>query len=194
VVEECVSPTSTSPREQKKIIQGILDLLLHVLTTPQSSVTHLRAVGGAIQALEKFGTEMFLEIAGGSLQHWIRVILSLMNSIALSVRSIAVDFVVSLFGSTFDLLGNIDELALVFITVLPEVVAREIGLCSVSGHVMNLEDVEQSFWPLRRAFADVEDTNPLDDDRVDQQLSPVLSVFCRSCQAVIDGVLIEMRL
>jgi hypothetical protein len=59
---------------------------------------------------------------------------------------------------------------------------------------MNLEDVEQSFWPLRRAFADVEDTNPLDDDRVDQQLSPVLSVFRRSCQAVIDGVLIEMRL
>jgi hypothetical protein len=194
VVEECVSPSSTLPKEQKKMIQGILDLLLHVLTTPQSCVTHLRAVGGAIQALEKFGTDMFLEIAGGSLQHWIRVILSLMNSTALSVRSIAVDFVVSLLGSTFDLLGNIDETSLIFITVLPEVMAREIGLCSVSGLIRNLEDVEKSVWPLRRSFADVEDNNPLDDDRVDPQLSPVLSVFCRACQAVIDGVLIEMRL
>ena len=194
MVEECASPTSTFPKEQKKMIQGILDLLLHVLTTPQSCVTHLRAVGGAIQALERFGAEMFLEISGGSLQHWIRVILSLMNSISLSVRSIAVDFVVSLLGSTFDLLGNIDEIALIFITVLPEVAAREIGLCSVSGHIQDLDDVEKSVWPLRRSFADVEDTNPLDDDRVDPQLSPVLSVFCRACQAVIDGVLIEMRL
>lgn len=176
------------------MIQGILDLLLHVLTTPQSCVTHLRAVGGAIQAFEKFGIEMFLEIAGGSLQHWIRIILSLMNSIALSVRSIAVDFVISLLGSAFDSLGNIDELALIFVTVLPEVAAREIALCSVSGHINNLEDVEKSIWPLRRSFADIEDANPLDDDRVDPQLSPVLSVFCRGCQAMIDGVLIEMRL
>jgi hypothetical protein len=189
-----VNSVSLSPREQKKMIQGILDLLLHVLTTPQSCVTHLRAVGGAIQALEKFGTAMFLEIAGGSLQHWIRVILSLMNSVALSVRSISVDFVVSLLGSAFDLLGNIDELALIFATLLPEVVAREIALNSVSGHVKNLEDVEKAVWPIRRSFADVEDTNPLDDDRVDTQLAPVLSVFCRACQAVIDGVLIEMRL
>jgi hypothetical protein len=193
-VEESVNSISLSPREQKKMIQGILDLLLHVLTTPQSCVTHLRAVGGAIQALEKFGTAMFLEIAGGSLQHWIRVILSLMNSVALSVRSISVDFVVSLLGSAFDLLGNIDELALIFATLLPEVVAREIALNSVSGHVKNLEDVEKAVWPIRRSFADVEDTNPLDDDRVDPQLAPVLSVFCRACQAVIDGVLIEMRL
>ena len=194
VVEECAGPTAASPREQKKIVQGILDLLLHILTTPQSSVTHLRAVGGAIQALERFGTAVFLEIAGGSLQHWIRVMLSLMNSIALSVRSIAVDFVVSLLGSTFDLMGNIDELALIFATVLPEVVAREIGLYSVSGHISTLQDVEKAVWPLRRSFADVEDANPLDDDRVDPQLSPLLSVFCRACQAVIDGVLIEMRL
>ena len=194
VVEECAGPISASPREQKKMVQGILDLLLHILTTPQSSVTHLRAVGGAIQALEKFGPSIFLEIVGGSIQHWIRVMLSLMNSIALSVRSIAVDFVVSLLGGTFNLVGNIDELALVFITVLPEVMAREIGLYSVSGHVSDLQDVEKAIWPLRRSFADVEDANPLDDDRVDPQLSPLLSVFCRACQAVIDGVLIEMRL
>jgi hypothetical protein len=157
-------------------------------------VTHLRAVGGAIQAFEKFGTEMFLEIVGGSLQHWIRVVLSLMNSVALSVRSISVDFVVSLLGSVFNLFGNIDEVSLVFVSVLAEVAAREIALCSVSGHISNLEDVEKAVWPLRRAFADIEDANPLDDDRVDPQLAPILSVFCRACQAVIDGVLIEMRL
>jgi hypothetical protein len=194
VVEECASPLSTFPHEQKAIVQGILDLLLHVLTTPQSSVTHLRAVGGAIQALEGFGIEMFLEITGGNLQHWLRVVLGLMNSISLSVRSIAVDFVVSLLGSTFDLLGNIDEVALIFATVLPEVAAREIALHSVSGHIQDLEDVEKSVWPLRRSFADVEDASPVDDERVDPQLAPVLSPFCRACQAVIDGVFIEMRL
>ena len=167
------------------MIQGILDLLLHVLTMPQSSVTHLRAVGGAIQALENFVPAMFLEIAGNTLQHWIRVILSLMNSIALSVRSIAVDFVISLFGNVFDMLGNIDELTMIFATVLPEVVAREAALCSVSGFISNLEDVEKSVWPIRRSFADIEDANPLDDDRVDPQLSPVLSVFCRTCQVSI---------
>lgn len=165
-----------------------------MLTTPQSAVTHLRAVGGAIQALESFGIEIFLEITGGSLQHWLRVILGLLNSISLSVRSIAVDFVVSLLGSAFDLYGNIDEIALIVATVLPEVAAREVALHSVSGHIESLEDVEKSVWPLRRSFADLEDANPLDDDRVDPQLAPLLSVFCRACQAVIDGVLIEMRL
>ena len=181
------------PNEQKTIVNGILDLLLHVLTTPQSSVTHLRAVGGAIQALESFGIEMFLGIKG-SLQHWIRVILGLMNNVALSVRSIAVDFVVSLLGGAFDLSGNIDELALIFATVLPEVTAREIALHSISGQIHDLEDAERAVWPLRRSFADIEDANPLDDDRVDPQLTPLLSVFCRACQAIIDGVLIEMRL
>jgi len=47
---------------------------------------------------------------------------------------------------------------------------------------------------LRRALGDIEETNPLDDDRVDSQLAPILSVFCRACQAGIDGVLIELRL
>lgn len=194
VVEECANSTSTSPTDQKRLIQGILDLLLHILTTPQSPVTHLRAVGGAIQALERFGAAMFLESTGGSLQHWIRVVTGLMNSISLSVRSIAVDFVVSMLGSSFDLYGSIDELAIIFATVLPEVAAREIGLCSVSGYIHSLEDAERAIWPLRRSFADLEDANPLDDDRVDPQLSPVLSVFCRACQAVLDGVLIELRL
>jgi hypothetical protein len=194
VVEECVKLTSSYPQEQRKIMQGILDLLLHVLTTPQSPVTHLRAVGGALQALEQFGVEAFLEITGSALQHWIRVIFGLMNSISLSVRSIAVDFVVSLLGNTFDLLGNIDEISIIFVSVLPEVVAREIALYSVAGHVSTMEDVSKALWPLRRAISDLEDTNPLDDDRVDSQLAPVLSVFCRACQAVMDGVLVEMRL
>jgi hypothetical protein len=190
VVEECVKLTSSYPHEQRKIMQGILDLLLHVLTTPQSPVTHLRAVGGALQALEQFGAEAFLEITGSALQHWIRVILGLMNSISLSVRSIAVDFVVSLLGSTFDLLGSIDEISIVFVSVLPEVAAREIALYSVDGHISTMEDVSKSLWPLRRAIADLEDI----DERVDSQLAPVLSGFCRACQAVMDGVLVEMRL
>ena len=194
VVDESVIPTSSIPNEQRKMIRGILDLLLHVLTTPQSTVTHLRAVGGAIQAFEKFGTQMFLDTTGVHLQHWVRVIIGLMNSTALSVRSIAVDFVVSIFCGVFDLHGNIEDVALIFATVLPEVVAREIALCSVNGLVKSFEEVEKSIWPLRRSFADIEDANPLDDDRVDPQLSPVLSVFCRTAQAIIDGVLVEMRL
>jgi hypothetical protein len=194
VVEESVGPTSSIPNEQRKMIEGILDLLLHVLTTPQSTVTHLRAVGGAIQAFEKFGTTMFLETTGGHFQHWIRVIIGLMNSTALSVRSIAVDFVVSLLCGVFDLHGNIEDVALIFATVLPEVVAREIALCSVNGLIKSFEDAEKSIWPLRRSFADIEDANPLDDDRVDPQLSPELAVLCRASQAIIDGVLVEMRL
>ena len=194
VVEECVVLTSSFPHEQEKMMTGVLDLLLHVLTTPQSSVTHLRALGGALQALEQFGVSFFLEITGASLQHWVRVVLSLMNSISLSVRSIAVDLVVSLLGNAFDVDGNIDDLAVVFVTVLPEVAAREIGLFSVSGLISDASDVAKTVWPLRRSIADLEDANPLDDDRVDPQLPPILSVFCRSCQAVLDGLLIELNL
>ena len=194
IVEECVAMTSSYPKEQERMMQGLLDLLLHVLTTPQSSVTHLRAVGGALQALEQFGVDVFIQTTGSNLQHWIRVILSLMNSVSLSVRSIAVDFVVSMLGNSFDMDGNIDNLAVIFVTVLPEVAAREIGLYCVGGHISNVGDVAQSVWPLRRSLADLEDANPLDDDRVDPQLPFILKSFCRACQAVIDGVLIELRL
>jgi hypothetical protein len=157
-------------------------------------VVHLRAVGGAIHALEQFGVSMFIEIAGDNIQHWIRIMLSLMNSISLSVRSIAVDFVVSLLASVHRSHGSIDDITLILLTVLPEVVAREIALCSVSGLVSTFDHVETAVWPIRRAFADVEDANPLDDDRVDPELVPLLSVFCRACQAVIDGVFIELRM
>ena len=103
--------------------------------------------------MEHFGVSLFLEITGANFQHWIRVILSLMNSISLSVRSIAVDFVVSLFGSVFDLYGNIDEVALVFSSVLPEVAAREVAFYCVSGHVSSMDDISKAVWPLRRAIA-----------------------------------------
>lgn len=175
-------------------MQGILDLLLSVLTTPQSSVTHLRAVGGALHLLETIGAGLFLEFVGQNLQHWIRIILSLMNSLSLSVRSIAVDFVVSLIGNVFDVEGSVDSISLIFVTVLPEVAAREIGLYTISGHVSDMDHVAKVLWPLRRAFAELEDSNPVDDDRVDPALPPILYPFCRTCQAVLDGVLIELRL
>jgi len=193
VVDACAGLTSNYPHEERKMLQGLLDLLLHILTTPQSSVTHLRAVGGALQTLEKFGVELFVEITGTNLQHWIRVMLSLMNSISLSVRSIAVDFLVSLLGSIYDTYGNLGEISLIMVTVLPEVAAREIALYSVHDHIKNFEDVAKAVWPLRRSLVDL-DGNPLDDDRIDPQLSPILSTLCRACQAVIDGVLIELRL
>ena len=136
---------------------------------------------------------MFFKVLGDSLQHWARVVLPLMNSTFLSVRTIAVDFFVSLVGKAFELLGNIDELSLVFLTVVPEVVAREIALYTVSDQIRSIVDVENVLWPLRRAIADVEEDNA-DDDRIDLQLTPLLQVFCRTCQAIMDGVLIELRL
>ena len=69
VVEVCAGLTLNHPDEERKMLQGLLDLLLHILTTPQSSVTHLRAVGGALQALERFGVELFTEIAGTNFQY-----------------------------------------------------------------------------------------------------------------------------
>lgn len=194
LVDECAGLVACLPKEQHKLAQGVLDVILHVLSMPLSSVAHQRGLGGASQALYTFGTTLFLEVLGDKLQHWTRICLTLMNSISLSVRSIAVDFVVSLISGCFDEGGNIDEIALVFLSVLPEVVAREIALYSVSGHVSSMADVEKSIWPLRRALGDIEEANPQDDDRVDPQLSPFLSNLCRACQAVIDGVLIELRL
>ncbi|GKY93334.1 hypothetical protein MPSEU_000301000 [Mayamaea pseudoterrestris] len=190
VVDECANRLAAFPKEQERVAAGILDLLLHILTMPQSPVTHLRAVGGALQVLELFGVEVFLEVTGQELQHWLRVILSLMNSTSLSVRSIAVDFFVSLLGSTYDFLGCTDELTITFATLLPESAAREIALFSVAGLVSCSEDLVRCLWPLRRSIADLEDT----DERIDTQLVPTLSAFCRACQAIIDGVLLEVRL
>ena len=118
----------------------------------------------------------------------------MMNSTELSVRSMAVDFLVSLLGGIYQEYGSIETISICILSVLPEVVAREIALCSVSGLINSMENVESSLWPLRRALADVEETNPLDDDRVDQQLMPSLTTLCRASQAIIDGVLVELRL
>jgi len=194
IIDECTSTIMEYSREGRRMAQGTVDLLLQILTVPQSAVTHLRTVGGALQALDKFGIQLFLEVAGDNLQHWIRVMLTLMNSISLSVRSIAVDFVISLLGETYAKRGSIVDVGTVFATVLPEVVAREIALYSVGGLINIFSDIEQIVWPLRRAFGDIEDANPLDDDRIDPQLSPLLSIFCHSCQAVIDGVVVELQL
>jgi hypothetical protein len=118
----------------------------------------------------------------------------MMNSMELSVRSMAVDFLVSLISGIYREHASIESISLCMLTVLPEVVAREVALCSASGLIKSMEDAESSLWPLRRALADVEETNPLDDDRVDPQLLPSLTTFCRTGQAIIDGVLVEMRL
>ena len=116
----------------------------------------------------------------------------MMNSLELSVRSMAVDFLVSLLGYIYQELGSIESISLCMLSVLPEVAAREIALFSPL--IKSLEDAECSLWPLRRAFADVEETNPIDDDRVDQELLPSLTTLCRSGQAIIDGVMVELRL
>lgn len=194
LVDECYDHLSHSPYERTKLVEGILDLLLRIISAPLSSVTLLRALGAASQVLDKVGTSFFLSAVEDDLQHWGRMLLSSMNSTSLSVRSMSVDLIVSLFGSLFKEDGNIDEVGQVFLTVLPEVVAREIALYSIDGLITNVDSIESSLWPLRRALADVEEADPLDDDRVDTQLSPFLGQFCRACQAIIDGVLIELRL
>lgn len=195
LVDECCDVLSSRDTfELKDLTEGVLDLLLQIISTPLSSVTLLRASGAVSHVLDKVGATLFLLSAGDSLQHWGRICFALMNSTSLSVRTMAVDLMVSLFGSVYKEGGSIDEVARVFITVLPESVAREIALYGESRQLHSAGCVERSMWPLRRALADIEDTDPLDDDRVDVSLQPFLKQFCRVCQAVIDGVLIELRL
>ncbi len=194
LVDECYDIMSHNPYERIIMVKSTLDLLLHIVSAPLSSVTLLRALGAASHVLEKVGTSAFIEAVNDDLQHWGRMIFSLMNSTSLSVRSMAVDLSVSLFGSLFQEGGNIDEVSQVFLTVLPEVVAREIALYSTNNLIKQDTCLETSLWPLRRALADVEEADPIFDDRVDPQLTPFLSHFCRACQAIIDGVIIELRL
>ena len=174
-------------------IRGIIELLLGTVTLPQSPVTQLRAVGALLLVLEK-NVKIFLDIVDTNIEHWIRIMLSLMNCQALSVRSIAVDFVVSLLSGIFALQGNIDSTTTMIASILPEVIAREIGLYCVSGKISTMDDVAKSVWPIRRSIADIGDANPLDDDRVDPILATILSTFSHACQAIVDGVLIELRL
>ena len=135
-----------------------------------------------------------MRVVGDGLQHWSRVVLTLMNSTELSVRSMAVDFTVSLLGAVYNDRGSVDDIALVFLTVLPEVAAREIALFNLSGLTKTMDDVEVTLWPIRRAFADIEETSPDDDERVDPQLMPIILTICRTGQAILDSVLVELRL
>ncbi len=194
LVDECFDNLSSKPFERQRVTEAVLDLLLSIVAVPLSSVTLLRGLGAVSQVLDKAGSTLFLDAIGDNLQHWGRMIFTLMNSTSLSVRSMAVDLAISLLGSVFKEVGCIDEVSQVFVTILPEVVAREIGLYSANELVKDMECVERCLWPLRRALADVEDADPVDDDRVDPSLLPFLKRFCRICQAIIDGVIIEIRL
>ena len=193
IVAVSVESFCHSLTERSNAIEAVIGLLLQTLTLPQSPVTQLRAIGAVLLVLER-DVKLFLDLVDADIEHWIRIMLSLMNSQTLCVRSIAVDFVVSLISGIFTLQGNVDSTTLMFGSILPEVIAREIGLYCVSGHIGTMEDVAMSVWPIRRAIADIGDSNPLDDDRIDPILATILSTFSRACQAIIDGVFIELRL
>jgi len=195
LVDECCDILSSrSSYDLMTMMEGVLTLLLQIISTPLSSVTLLRSLGAVSHLLSKVGAETFLAASGDNLQHWGRMIFTLMNSTSLSVRSMAVDLTVSLLGSVYKEGGNIDGIAQIFITVLPEVVAREIAQYGASKKLETANCIERSIWPLRRALADIEDTDPDDDDRVDAILIPFLKQFCRVCQATVDGVFVEIRL
>jgi hypothetical protein len=211
VVDECVNEVIADADKVTQLARSVFGALLHLLTTPQSSVTLLRTLGskccilhlvsceyvpsfhtcspGAAHAFDKFGASVFIRVVGNDLQNWGRVIVTLMNSTELSVRSMAVDFIVSLLGGVYTEIGNVDDIFLVFLTVLPEVSAREIALYSLSGLTKTIDDVEVTLWPMRRAFADIEETDSEDDDRIDAQLVPLLVSFCRTGQGTEPCVL-----
>jgi hypothetical protein len=182
------------PDEMTKNSKVIMDLLIYLLCIPQSPVTLLRILGAVSHMIDKLGCPTVIAAMDDSSQNWARVIFTLMNNTSLSVRSMAVDVIVSLFCSSFKKGCDFHQLMLVFLTVFPEVVAREIGLCSISGLIIDMRSIERSVWPLRRALADIEACDPVDDDRLDAAFVPSLRHFCHSCQAIIDGVLIELRL
>jgi len=194
LTDECADVTLSNPGERSTIAQIIFDLLLFIVTVPQSSITLTRALGAVCLAVDKFAVTLFVETCGENLQHWNRVLVSLLNSAELSVRSVAVDLFVTLVGGIFDEYGCIDSFTLQFMTILPEVVAREIGLFALQVKVNSVQDLERCVWPLRRALGDLEEADPEDDDRVDRQLSHILSTFCQDCQAIIDCVFIELRI
>lgn len=194
VVDECFGFLSSHPLKFHHASESALSLLLKIVSAPLPPVTLLRALGATSHMLDRIGSISFLSAAGDDLQHWGRMILSHMNSTSLSVRSMAVDLLVSLISSIYKDGGFVDEVGQIFVSILPEIVAREIGLYSQFGHVRTIENIETCIWPLRRALYDIEETDPMDDDRVDSGMIPFLKHLCRACHAVIDGVIIELRL
>ena len=194
VVDECSDLMLSNTQGRRAAAQGIFDLILFILTIPQSTITQARGLGAACLSIDKFGVLIFLETVGDNLQHWARILLTLLNSVELSVRSVSIDLIISIFGGAYDESGSLDDVSLVFLTVLPEVIAREVALFALRGQIESMEHVEKSLWPLRRALGEIEDTDPNDDERIDVQLDPILAIFCQACQAIVDGVLIELRL
>jgi hypothetical protein len=87
IVEESFSCAGTNTDDKKRTCHAVFELLLFILAAPQSTVTYLRAMGGALLALEQFGVDLFLEVSESSLEHWARILFAFMNNISLSVRS-----------------------------------------------------------------------------------------------------------
>lgn len=48
LIDECFDVVSAHDFELERLAKSIFDLLLHILTTPQSSVTLLRTLGGEL--------------------------------------------------------------------------------------------------------------------------------------------------
>ena len=184
VVEICLSKPAIS-WNLLELGEEISSCYLFILSIDQSPVTVLRALGGAMAIVES-NVDFFVRSNHANLERWVRSLLIAMNCISLSVRSIAVDFTLSLLSGLFQNTGSVDSLLLMYATILPAVAAQQID-CSEP------RDAPQLVWPLRRSIADIEDATPEDDPRIDSQLTPTLKLFCRTCQAIIDGVLIEMR-
>jgi len=84
------------------IAQNIFDLLLFIVTFPQSSITLTRALGEVCLAVDKFAVILFVETCDENLQHWNRVLIILLNSAGFSVRSVAADRFVTFVGEIFD--------------------------------------------------------------------------------------------
>ena len=79
------------------IAQNIFDLLLFIVTFPQSSITLTRALGEVCLAVDKFAVILFVETCD-----WNRVLIILLNSAGFSVRSVAADRFVTFVGEIFD--------------------------------------------------------------------------------------------
>ena len=91
LIDEYADITLSNRGERSTIALTIIDLLLFIVTVPQSRITLTRALGAVCLAVDKFEVILFVETCGENLQHWNRVIDKLLNSAELSFRSAAVD-------------------------------------------------------------------------------------------------------
>lgn len=184
VVEICLSKPTTS-WNLLAFGEDVGSCYLFILSIDQSPVTFLRALGGAMAIVES-NVDFFVQSNHTNLERWVRSLLIAMNCTSLSVRSVAIDFTLSLLSGLFQNTGSVDSLLLMYATILPAVAVQQIDSSEPT-------DAPQLLWPLRRSIADIEDATPEDDPRIDSQLTPTLKLFCRTCQAIIDGVLVEMH-